>query len=164
MRGTRIFCGLLALCLLLTLWTPVLAETPRIILYTAYTQMGWGDRMQAGCVDENGGLWGIEGHDGELNWPYGWEDQIAYLEQCAKVKIGEMSGEDLFDLKGLIACAEPQDVKVRGWMNDAGTETSRAVRYAIGPALDPTLPQAELQSASTNFIAGALESFKARGA
>ena len=43
-------------------------------------------------------------------------------------------------------------------------DPSRAVRYAIGPALDPTLPQAELQSASTNFIAGALESFKARGA
>ena len=42
------------------------AERPRIILYTAYRQVGWGDAVHIGCVDENGGLWAAKGYDSEL--------------------------------------------------------------------------------------------------
>ena len=122
---------MLAVCLLTCLTAPVQAwgSQPRIILYTAYRQVGWGDLVEIGCVDEDGNLWKIVGYDGELGWPYGWEDQIEYLRKSKKEKIGEMDSDDLFDLKGLISCAEEGEGKPRGWMNDAGTETSRAVRY-----------------------------------
>lgn len=125
----KIWCMALALVLLACLTASAQAEEARIILYTVYQQQGWGDLLQVGCVDENGGLWGIEGYAGELGWPDGWEDQIAWLARQPKEKIGEIKGEELFNLKGLIACAEQGEGGVRGWMNDAGTETSYAVRY-----------------------------------
>lgn len=127
----KVFCMMLAACLLFALALPAQAKESgsRIILYTAYRQVGWGDVVQIGCVDEDGNLWKIEGHDADLKWPYAWEEQIAYLEKCPKEKIGEMDFETLFDLKGLISCAENGEGKPRGFMNDAGTETSRAVRY-----------------------------------
>ncbi len=122
---------ILAACLLmgLALPAPAGAAGSRIILYTAYRQMGWGDLIQIGWVDENGGLWGIQGHDSDLRWPYAWEDQIAYLESCPGERLGQLTGEALFDLKGLIESAENGESKPQGWMNDAGTETARAVRY-----------------------------------
>ena len=122
---------ILAAVLLACVSAPALAqsEKPRVILYTAYRQVGWGDLVQIGWVDEEGGLWKIEGHDLELKWPYGWEEQAAFLEKNPGEKIGEMDFEALFDLKGLIATAENTEGRASGYMNDAGTETSRAVRY-----------------------------------
>ncbi len=132
---------LIAVCLLAGLAAPARAadKGTGIILYTAYRQMGWGDLVQIGCVDESGALWRIEGYDSELGWPYGWEEQVAYMAQCPKEKIGELSGEELFALKGLIDSAEPQEGKPAGWMNDAGTETSRAVRRGADGALETVL-------------------------
>ena len=117
-----------AACLLTCLLVPAQAAGSRIILYTEYRQTGWGDLVQVGWVDEDGGVWRLEGSDAALRWPAAWEDQLAFLDGCAKEKIGELKWEDLFALKGLIESAEPGEGKARGWMNDAGTETSRAVR------------------------------------
>ena len=51
---------ILTLCLMLSLTAH--AETPRIILFTAYEQQGWGDRVQAEFVDEDGGVWELNGY------------------------------------------------------------------------------------------------------
>ena len=109
---------------------PVRAERPRIILYTAYRQMGWGDAVQLGCVDEDGGLWGAAGYDSQLQWPYGWEKQIAYLQSSDSLaEMGRLSRDELSSLKSLIGSVQIPEAKPAGWMCDAGTESSYAVRY-----------------------------------
>ena len=107
-----------------------LAERPRIILYTAYRQVGWGDAVQIGCVDESGGLWAVRGYDSDLKWPYGWEKQIEYLQATERLsEAGTLTHDELFALKSLIAGVSATEDKPVGWMCDAGTESSRAVRY-----------------------------------
>ena len=130
-----------AACLLmaLTLPAPAGAAGSRVILYTAYRQVGWGDLVQIGWVDENGGLWGIEGHDSDLKWPHAWEDQIAYLKNCPGQRLGELTGEELFALNGLIDSAENAEGRPQGWMCDAGTETGRAVRYTADGTAETVL-------------------------
>ena len=45
------------------LMTAAQAETGRtILLYTDYEQLGWGDALQIGWVDSEGGMWLWEGH------------------------------------------------------------------------------------------------------
>ena len=123
-------CALMALCILMVLAAPAMAETPRILLYTAYLQMGWGDRMQAGAVDENGNLWTLSGSAGELDWPYGWEAQLEYMQENSHMNwAGKLTSDELFNLKSLIYSVEDQGKKTTPWMNDAGTEKSYAVLY-----------------------------------
>lgn len=106
------------------------AERPRIILYTAYRQLGWGDAVQIGCIDENGGLWAAKGHDAELKWPYGWEKQNTYLQTTDHLaEAGQLSRKDLSAIKSLIGSVPAPDGNPVGWMCDAGTESSYAVRY-----------------------------------
>lgn len=109
---------------------PAQAERGRPILYTAYRQMGWGDTVQVGCIDENGEAWVMEGHDADLKWPYGAEKQIAYLRESGHLtSVGKLSHDDLFALKSLISSVIAPEDKPSGWMCDAGTESSYAVRY-----------------------------------
>lgn len=104
------------------------AETPDIILVTVYEQMGWGDRISVGFVDEDGGLWTLEGSASALGWPRAPEEQVAYLLRTGqKVQAGRLSQDDLFDMKGLIACAETRKPEPQGWACDAGTQRSYAV-------------------------------------
>lgn len=106
------------------------AERPAIILYTAYRQMGWGDAVQIGAVDENGGLWAAAGDDSELAWPYGWEKQLAYLQTSSNLdEAGQLTRDELFALSSLIASVQATEKERVGWMCDAGTESSWAVRY-----------------------------------
>ena len=105
-------------------------ERPRIILYTAYRQVGWGDAVQIGCVDEDGGLWSAVGYDSKLKWPYRWEEQLDYLRTSDTLtEAGTLPHDDLFSLQSLIASVKPTEEKTQGWMCDAGTETSVALRY-----------------------------------
>ena len=107
---------------------------PRMILLTVYQQMGWGDRIEVGCVDEEGGVWTMTGSAASLGWPGGIEEELSYLDDTALLeKIGEFNFDELFDLKGLIACTEAQTVKPDPVANDAGTEASYAVRYSDTP-------------------------------
>ena len=123
-------CVMLAFYILLELAVPAMAEKPRIILYTAYLQMGWGDRMQAGAVDENGNLWTLSGSAGELDWPYGCEAQMKYMQENGHMTLaGQLTSDELFHLKSLIYSVEDQGQKATSWMNDAGTERSYAVLY-----------------------------------
>jgi len=122
---------LLALTLILMLACAAAAEErPRIILITVYQQMGWGDRIEVGCVDEKGGMWTLSGSASALEWPAGLEKQLDYLQGSQLLtQAGTLDSEALFDLKGLIACTEAQEVKTEPAANDAGTETSRAIVY-----------------------------------
>lgn len=109
-------------------------ERPGMILLTVYQQMGWGDRIDVGCVDEEGGVWTMTGSASSLGWPGGIEAQLSYLHDTPHLeRIGEFDSDELFDLKGLIACTEAQPVKASPVANDAGTEISYAIRYADAP-------------------------------
>ena len=106
------------------------AERPSIILYTAYRQVGWGDAVQIGAIDIDGGLWTARGYDSELKWPYGWENQIAYLQTSDFLtEAGKLTNDDLFALKSLVCSVSAPEGKPSGWMCDAGTESSYALRY-----------------------------------
>ena len=119
---------LLALCLCFGF---ARAESdPKIILFTAYQQMGWGDRIAVGCVDEKGVLWTLDGSASKLGWPYGVEEQLEFLRTTRlKEKQGKLDSDELFELNSLIYSVEPMDAKARPAANDAGTETSWAVTY-----------------------------------
>ena len=107
------------------------SDTPRIILYTYYRQMGWGDRVQIGSVDELGVVRLLTGNDALLKWPYDPQDQLDYLSQTEKfAEKYIMTHNDLFALKSLISGAEDQGSKSISAANDAGTEKSYAVRYS----------------------------------
>ena len=110
---------------------PADASLPRrILLYTCYRQLGWGDSVQIGCVTDDGRLWLAVGNDSELKWPYPAEEQLEYLQTSdALEQIGQLNSEELFDLKGLILSTEDQGQASQPAANDAGTERSYAVQY-----------------------------------
>lgn len=107
-------------------------STPaRIILYTYYRQMGWGDRVQIGCVDEEGVLRTITGYDSSLKWPYKPEEQLEYLSQTDQFETEyAMKYTDFFAAQSLVYRVEDQGSRSVPAANDAGTEKSYAVRYS----------------------------------
>ena len=133
----RVLVCMLALIIAMTAVTAQAAaaqERPRMILLTVYRQMGWGDRIDVGCVDEKGGVWTMTGSASSLGWPGGIEEQLLYLHDTALLeRIGEFSFDELFDLKGLIACTQAQPFKASPAANDAGIEVSYAIRYSDAP-------------------------------
>ena len=139
----KVFALLLAAVLLCPVLLPAAAcaekAEPRPILYTYYRQMGWGDRIQIGYVDSEGGLWTLEGHDSVLQWPYGVEDQIRYLTEHEFEPLEKLDWEALFDLRSLVAAAPVSDEKPHSAACDAGTERSYAVRYSREGAAEPVL-------------------------
>ena len=107
------------------------SDPPRIILYTYYRQMGWGDRVQIGSVDENGAVRFLSGNDGDLKWPYNPEEQLAYLSDFEKFEtVRELKHDDLFAMESLVYDVEDQGSKSTPAANDAGTEKSYAIRYS----------------------------------
>lgn len=108
------------------------SDDPQIILYTYYRQMGWGDRVQIGFMDEDGGLWTLSGYDSALNWPYKPEEQLQYLssEQMKFTEEKKLDHDDTFSIKSLIYEVEDQGSKSIPAANDAGTEKSYAVLYS----------------------------------
>lgn len=107
------------------------ADAPRPILVTAYRQLGWGDAVQIGYVDEAGELWFIEGSDHDLNWPYPLADQLTWLAAAKhRQSLGTLAYDDLFSLNSLVQCVEAQKEQGTPAANDAGTEVSYAVRYS----------------------------------
>ena len=107
------------------------SASPRIILYTFYRQMGWGDRVQIGCVDDDGGVRLLTGYDSGLKWPYKPEEQLQYLMQNRNfTEEDRLSHDDMFSIKSLVNSVEDQGSKSVPAANDAGTEKSYAVRYS----------------------------------
>ena len=106
-------------------------DSPRMILVTCYRQVGWGDSIFVGCVDEEGNVWTLQGSGAELAFPGSPEEQLAYLAQSKDlVNTGvRFAGDDLFDMKGLIACTEDQGSETEDAADDAGVEESYAVTW-----------------------------------
>ena len=131
-------CFLLSIILIIGAAAPAQAnadgtEIPRIILYTAYRQVGWGDSIQVGCVDERGGIWLLTGNDSELQWPYSPTEQLSYLTSCGCLaRQGRLNDADLFDIRSLVTACADQGSGSWPAANDAGTESSYAVRYDGG--------------------------------
>ena len=124
----KLFAAIIAAVLVTGLAAAAYAETPDIILVTVYEQEGWGDRISVGFVDEDGGLWTLEGSASALRWPRAPEEQVAYLLRSGqKVQVGRLSSDDAFDLRGLIQCAELRQPEPQGWACDAGTQRGYAV-------------------------------------
>ena len=124
---------ILMTCLLLTGTGAVSAEpdAPRIILYTYYRQMGWGDRVQIGWVDEDGGFRLLTGHDSRLEWPYKPAEQLEYLSQAEKFDAEDtLRHDDIFSIQSLVCNVEDRGSRSIPAANDAGTEKSYAVRYS----------------------------------
>ena len=116
------------------------AKAARPILFGAYRQVGWGDRVQIACIDEMGGLWAAEGSDSVLHWPYKTEEQLTYMQEKGKLaQVGQLASDDLFDLKSLVASVKPQEGKPQPWACDAGTESVYAVRYGADGAAECVL-------------------------
>ena len=120
---------IVVLCLMLCL--PAHAETSRVILYTAYEQQGWGDRVQAVFIDEAGSVWEENGFASNMGWPPSPEAQAKYLsEMNSAAPMGALTHDDLFALESLIAAVEDQGRSLRpGLYSDFGTSRSYAVRY-----------------------------------
>lgn len=132
---------ILALCL--GMWTAAGAEEKpeRVILYTAYVQMGWGDRIEMGCVDEEGGLWTLSAPSASqagIEWPAGPEDQLAFLTGSGLLtRTGELSRDEIFDLKSLIVGVGDMYQYAIPVANDAGEEVSWSVDYDRDGAARP---------------------------
>lgn len=115
----------LLLAALLMLLPARAEERPDIILFTVY--QGVDGQMDAGCVDARGGLWGFVGS--AEGWPEGPEEQSRYLKESGRLfHIRDLGGEELFELKGLIAAAEAGEGTPVPTGEDAGTEASFALR------------------------------------
>ena len=128
-----LFILLIMTCMILTGIAESAAEgsASRIILYTYYRQMGWGDRVQIGWLNDEGVIRIITGHDADLKWPYKPEEQLDYLLQTKNITAEDkISHDDLFSIKSLIYSAEDQGSKSVPAACDAGTEKSYAVQYS----------------------------------
>ena len=132
----KVICFIAMILLLAGICHTGLAKAPtavipgQIILYTYYRQMGWGDRVQIGCVDANGCLWLLTGYDSKLQWPYQTEKQLEYLQASHDMElVGRLDSEELFDLKSLVISTEDQGHASHPVANDAGSERSYAVQY-----------------------------------
>lgn len=134
MRKIIIAAVALALCLAAS----AIAERSELLLYTVYEQVGWGDTVQVGCVDEDGGLWTLEGSAAELGWPYKLEEQLDYLASSSRLqKVGELDHEDVFAIESLIYEVEDRYEGATGVACDAGVQISYAMQYDRDGACTP---------------------------
>ena len=131
--------AILMLLLILLPLTPAVSQAQSkagkgdIILYTGYRQMGWGDSVQIGCIDNQGQVFTLEGHDASLKWPYKPEDQLKYLSsRDDMVFAGTLKQDDITSIRSLIASVADQGTKSHPGACDAGTEKTYAVRYDNG--------------------------------
>lgn len=98
------------------------------ILLTWYRQMGWGTRMQVGCLDDEGGLWFGELENTSnlsLRTP---EDVLKYFQESQLFTyVGEVNADRLMELDSLIQCVDDECIREVGEACDAGTEYSYAI-------------------------------------
>ncbi|MBR2835947.1 MAG: hypothetical protein IKE43_09620 [Coriobacteriales bacterium] len=130
------------------------AQAPsNIILYTVYEQMGWGDRVQVGALDEDGVIWGQMYDSGyKQGWEYALDKQLEYMTTPGNLeRLGKLDSESLFVLKGLVSGVEDQGTKPAGGANDAGVEKSWAVTYSKDGTATRILLGASGDSVFENF-------------
>jgi len=119
-----------ALLLLFLMPALAAAREDRMVLIQVYQQVGWGDRMQVGCMDESGRLWKMAGSASTLKWPYDFDRQLEILNaRTGLEQIGQLSWDDAADLQSLVLAVPRQDIVSRAMACDAGTQKCLAVRY-----------------------------------
>lgn len=120
-------CFLMILALLLCVCA--VAEGADLILVTTYRQFGWGDRLEVGAVDADGGLWKLNAEEGALACPSKEAEAAEYLRGLGVLEFdGQLDQEELERLNGLIACVNPWDGKAIPVADDAGIQISWAMR------------------------------------
>lgn len=154
----RKLCTLIAVCLALC---PIArAEAPRPILYSAYLQQGWGDRVAISAIDEAGGLWTLSGYASSMGWPDSPAEQALYLSAAdSRAPAGALGSEELTALKSLVAAVEGQGDRLSpGQTLDYGTTRIYAVRYDADGTPDCVLLYAygDNMFANTDYNAQAL--------
>ncbi len=104
-------------------------EPPQIILYTCYTNLfPDGLELQAGCVDEDGGLWTLDLRDADLTGYATVGEYLADKRSTGEmVSAGQVEGIDMFELKSLIYDTEQQDVTLEAVCEGGGAESSYAI-------------------------------------
>ncbi|MBQ8093746.1 MAG: hypothetical protein IJ242_09250 [Clostridia bacterium] len=127
---------LLCLCLICLTAQAETTDVPHpgnIILYSFYLQAGWGDRVQLGCLDDQGQVFTMEGSDSQLHWPYDFQSQLTFLTSHSELAYrGTIAHDDLFDIESLIFQTEDQGTASRPGACDAGTEYTYTVQYPKG--------------------------------
>ena len=104
-------------------------EMPEFLLITAYRQFGWGDRLEIGAVDTQGGLWTYEAETGALECPSGTVEAADFIRAMPGLtKYGTLDAEELERLTGLVVCLPVCEERAVAAANDAGTQTSWALR------------------------------------
>ena len=137
----NIICFLLSVMMLLgvSAW-PAYAdgvEIPDFILYTCYCG---GGSIQAGCVDEKGGIWLFSGQESELQWPDSASEQLSYLASCGLLtRQGRLNDSDLQDIVSLVSAVPDQGGSGYPVSSGSGRECSYAVRIRPGWPPSPVL-------------------------
>ena len=108
-------------------------DIPRIILFTCYTNLHPdGLELQAGCVDEDGGLWTLELADADLTGCASIGEFLWVMRRAGKlVYAGEIQGIDDFELKSLVVSAEDQGHELEAVADGGGGEISYAVAWDV---------------------------------
>ena len=128
---------LMMICLAIALLAGTAAaeaqDTPRIILYTCYTNLfPDGMELQAGCVDEDGGLWTLELQDADLNGYATLGEYLAAMMKAGKMTAaGKIEGIDPFELNSLVVCTEDRGKELEAVCEGGGAESSYAVAWDV---------------------------------
>ena len=103
-KGTVAFVAVLLACFMVLSAGAGSAEgnhPSRIILYTAYRQVGWDDVVQVGCVDEDGRLWLLSSTADELqNYAQTQIDENTRLTFAFVTAEGTLQQEFLLEVLG----------------------------------------------------------------
>lgn len=105
---------------------------PRIIMYTCYTNLfPDGLELQAGCVDEDGGLWTLELKDAGLEGYATVGEYLAAMLEAGKMTPAGKLDADMFELNGLVLSVEDRGKETEAVCEGAGAESSWAVAWDV---------------------------------
>lgn len=106
-------------------------ESPRIILFTCYTNLlPDGLELQAGCVDEDGGLWTLEVPDADLTGCGSVGEYLNIMMRTGRMQSAGQVGMDMFELKSLVYSVEDRGSELEAVAEGGGGECSYSVEYS----------------------------------
>lgn len=101
-----------------------------VMLMSVYRQQGWGDRLQIGVIDADGGVWYAEFDEGLSDFPSDGEGRVEYVKSHAILsKYAELDNYDTERIKSILWSIEPAEVNILPAACDAGSQASYAVSY-----------------------------------
>lgn len=103
-------------------------KEPEIILYTVYQNLfPDGLRLQAGVMDDQGGLWTLDTVVPDYDGSVGMDEYLSVLLKEGKLAAAGKIDRDTFDVKSLIISAEDQGNETEAVCEGAGCESSYAI-------------------------------------